>query len=76
MFKHFGFMYVHVHGAVSQMFYDTVVSSSLVGGSGTLHCGISTIVAALGPQRAMRNKLAEENFPLPSKDQKTSTKFF
>ena len=36
IFKHFGFMYLHVHGASCLDVNDTVASSSPVGGSGTL----------------------------------------
>ena len=44
LFQHF--MYIHVHGAVSWMVNAMVASSSPVGGSGTLHCGIKDHVVA------------------------------
>ena len=44
MFYHF--MYIHVHGVVARMVNAMVASSSLVGGSGMLICGIRAHVAA------------------------------
>ena len=47
MFKHLGFyMYVHVHGASFPNVWCMAASSSPVGVSGMLQCGIRAYVAA------------------------------
>ena len=49
MFEHFisVYMHVHVHGAICLEDFDGLVtSSSLVGGSGTLQCGIRAHIVA------------------------------
>ena len=44
LFQHL--MYIHVHGVVSRMVNAMVASSSSIGGSGMLQCGIRAHVAA------------------------------